>query len=157
MTSWYFPFGQVWWWRRHDALSPALTGFGGMWWRRYASHGLLGSGFEAEGMTVKTQDDLDRLMNLARSFAMYSRKAEHAATERDRLVAEQCRKADQAALVRGWIEEDDIQPTPEQTAWDLNYLRWTQAAEEAGRLIDPLLEKLGLTVEDVVEPLLLAA
>lgn len=104
-------------------------------------------------MLMNTQDVSAALRGLARSFTLFSDKADYALAEGNRLADEQVNKAEQAALVRGWLDERDLLATPEETSWHLNHHRWSQAAEEIGWRIEALRKELRLTTDEVFDPM----
>jgi hypothetical protein len=92
------------------------------------------------------------LVLLQRIFTILTDEADDVAGERDKLTAEVDRKAEQAALKRGWMEDADLMASPEERAAE-DYRRvLTELAEEIGRFIEHALEKLGLLLEELKEP-----
>jgi hypothetical protein len=87
---------------------------------------------------MNTHDDHSRLNRVARSFALRSRKSEHARDERNRLAAESTEHA----------------AGPEELRWDRAYRRWDALATATAGKIDVLLELTEQTVEEVVDPFL---
>jgi hypothetical protein len=65
---------------------------------------------------VQSTRDLDTVETSARSVAQYSRKANDALTEENRLAGAQIAKAEQVELERGWLDERDLFASPEETA-----------------------------------------
>jgi hypothetical protein len=104
---------------------------------------------------MSKHDDNTALLRAAWDFAYCSRKTEEADAKREAAFAAQCMKAEQAAVRRGWFDDEDNHPSPQELLWERLRVRWDAKANKLADKIDVLLKRTGHTVHEAVDPFLM--